>query len=182
MLGALEGDATSPSLSVVSRLRREIALVNQRREDLEEELQTWQQLLETAPVGYLHVDEENQLLWCNEQARQLLQISRWEPGQIRLLLELVRSYELDQLIEQTRHQQKPDVQKWVFHPPCLDGAAMGEVRSLALRASSWPLPQGQVGVFLENQQPLVELSQSRNQWFSDLAHELKIGRAACRGS
>jgi len=28
-------------------------------------------------------------------------------------------------------------------------AAMVEVRSLTLRASSWPLPEGQVGVFLE---------------------------------
>ncbi len=173
MLAALEGDATSPSLSVVSRLRREIALVNQRREDLEEELRIRQRLLQVAPVGYLQVDEENQLLWCNEQARQLLQIERWEPGQIRLLLELVRSYELDQLIEQTREQQKPDIQEWEFHPPCLDGAAMSEVRSLTLKASSWPLPQGQVGVFLENQQPLVELSRSSKQWFSDLAHELR---------
>jgi two-component system phosphate regulon sensor histidine kinase PhoR len=173
MLGALQTDSSSPALSVVSRLRREIAIANQRREELEEELQIRQRLLEVAPLGYLQVDEENRLLWCNEQARQLLQIEPWEPGQIRLLLELVRSYELDQLIEQTRHQQKPDVQKWIFYPPCLDGAAMGEVRSLALRASSWPLPQGQVGVFLENQQPLVELSQSRNQWFSDLAHELR---------
>jgi two-component system phosphate regulon sensor histidine kinase PhoR len=173
MLGALETDATSPSLSVVSRLRREIALANQRREDLEEELQIRQRLLQVAPVGYLQVDEENQLLWCNEQARQLLQIERWEPGQIRLLLELVRSYELDQLIEQTRNQQQPDSHEWEFHPPCLDGAAMSEVRSLTLKASSWPLPQGQVGVFLENQQPLVELSRSSKQWFSDLAHELR---------
>jgi hypothetical protein len=72
-------------------------------------------------VGYLQVDEENRLLWCNEQARQLLQIDRWEPGQLRLLLELVRSYELDQLIEQTRYRQQPDIREWVFHPPAWMG-------------------------------------------------------------
>lgn len=173
MLGILQTDRTSPSLSVVSRLRREIAIVNQHQEDLEEELRLRMRLLQVAPVGYLEVDDENQLLWCNEQARYWLHIERWEPTQLRLLLEWVRSYELDQLIENTRYQQQPKIQEWEFHPPCLDGAAMSEVRSLTLKASSWPLPKGQVGVFIENQQPIVDLSQSRNQWFSDLAHELR---------
>ena len=180
MLGSLQTDASSSSLPLVSRLRREIALANQHREELEEELQIKQRLLQVVPLGYLQVDEENRLLWCNEQARQLLQIDRWEPGQIRLLLELVRSYELDQLIEQTRRRQQPDIREWVFHPPCLDGEAMAGVRSLTLRGSSWPLPEGQVGVFLENRQPLVELSQSRNQWFSDLAHELRTPLTSIR--
>lgn len=180
MLGALETNASSAAMPVVSRLRQEITLANQHKTKLEEKLQTGRRLLEVAPIGYLQVDEENRLLWCNEQARQLLQIDRWEPTQLRLLLELVRSYELDQLIEQTRRQQQPTVQEWVFHPPCLDGAAMSEVRSLTLRASSWPLPQGQVGVFLENRQPLVELSQSRNQWVSDLAHELRTPLTSIR--
>jgi two-component system phosphate regulon sensor histidine kinase PhoR len=190
------------SLPLISRLRRSVALANQHQQQLEMKLQTWQQLLETAPVGYLHIDEENQLLWCNEQARQLLQISRWEPGQIRLLLELVRSYELDQLIEHTRHRQQPSQVEWEFHPAYLEAAALREVRSLyadlpygaasrspnnmygnaslALRASSLPLPQGQVGVFLENRQPLVELSQSRDRSFSDLAHELRTPLTSIR--
>lgn len=173
MIGILQTDGNSPALSVVSRLRREIALVNQHQGNLQEELRIQRQLLQVAPVGYLQVDEENQLLWCNQQARYWLQIERWEPEPLRLLLEWVRSYELDQLIEHTRDHQQPNIQEWEFHPPCLDGAAMSEVRSLILKASSWPLPKGQVGVFIENQQPLVELSQSRNQWFSDLAHELR---------
>ncbi|NEQ18634.1 MAG: HAMP domain-containing histidine kinase [Microcoleus sp. SIO2G3] len=180
MLGTLQRDATSPALPVVSRLRREIAIANEHREMLEAELQIKQWLFQVAPLGYLQVDEENQLVWCNEQARQLLHIDRWEPGQLRLLLELVRSYELDQLIEKTRHQQQPNIREWVFHPSCLDGAAMGDVQALTLRASSWPLPEGQIGVFLENRQPLVELSQSRNQWFSDLAHELRTPLTSIR--
>lgn len=173
MLGQLQSDDTTPALSVVSRLRREIALVNQHQGNLQEELRIQRRLLQVAPVGYLQVDEENQLLWCNEQARYWLKIERWEPEPLRLLLEWVRSYELDQLIEQTRDQQQVNIKEWEFHPPCLDGAAMSEVRSLTLKAHSWPLPKGQVGVFIENRQPLVELTQSRNQWFSDLAHELR---------
>jgi two-component system, OmpR family, phosphate regulon sensor histidine kinase PhoR len=180
MLGIFQTDGTSPALSVVSRLRREIALVSQHQGNLQEELRIQRRLFQVAPVGYLQVDEENQLLWCNEQARYWLQIERWEPKPLRLLLEWVRSYQLDQLIEQTRHQQLPNIQEWEFHPPCLDGAAMSEVRSLTLKASSWPLPKGQVGVFIENQQPLVELTQSRNQWFSDLAHELRTPLTSIR--
>jgi two-component system phosphate regulon sensor histidine kinase PhoR len=137
-------------------------------------------MFQGSPVGYLQVDEENQLIWCNEQARSLLQIQRWEPGQVRLLLELVRSYELDQLIEQTRNRQQPESKEWVFHPPYKIPEAMGSVRSLTLRASSWPLPQGQVGVFLENRQPLVELFQSHERWISDLAHELRTPLTSIR--
>ena len=180
ILELLPVDGGSDSFSVTYRLRRAIAVANEHRAILEQQVDTCQQLLQVAPLGYLQVDEDNHLLWCNQQARQLLQIDRWQPGQVRLLLELVRSYELDQLIEQTRHQQKPASQEWVFHPPCVDGEAMSEVLPLTLRASGWPLPQGQVGVFLENRQPLVELSQSRNQWVSDLAHELRTPLTSIR--
>ena len=84
------------------RLRQDISIVNKQRQDLQQSLSMYQELLNFAPVGYLQVDEENQLLWCNQQAREILYLQRWQPGQVRLLLELVRSYELDQLIEQTR--------------------------------------------------------------------------------
>lgn len=180
MLGTLQTESSSNSLSLVSSLRLEIARANKHREALEKELQTRRRLLDVSPCGYLQVDEENRLLWCNEQARQLLQIDRWEPGNLRLLLELVRSYELDQLIEQTRQHQHPDTLEWVYHPSCLDGEAMGKVRSLTLQAFSWPLPRGDVGVFLENRQPLIDLSQSRNQWVSDLAHELRTPLTSIR--
>lgn len=170
------------SLPMQSLLRREINVLNQRCQGLEEQLQTWQALLEIAPIGYLQVDQENQLLWCNQQARELLNIDRWQAGQVRLLLQLVRSYELDQLIEETRHSQKSQVQQWVFYPTNYGTQELiGDSRtvqlsyeqSLSLKAFSHPLSQGQVGVFLENQQPLVELSQSRDRAFCDLTHELR---------
>ena len=168
------------SLPLLPSLRREIAIQKQQRQELQDQLQTCEKLLQVAPLGYLQVDEENQLLWCNEQAWQLLGLQRWEPGQVRLLLELVRSYELDQLIEQTRERQQPEVREWVFHPACADAAAMVDLQSLTLRASSWPLPNGQVGVFLENRQPLVDLSQARDRWVSDLAHELRTPLTSIR--
>lgn len=180
ILELLPKDTTSKSFPIMSRLRQAISISNRECRVLQEKLERMEQLLEVAPVGYLQVDEENHLLWCNQQARQYLQIELWQPGQIRLLLELVRSYELDQLIERTRSQQQSGTQEWVFHPTCIDGAAMSEVQSITLRGVSWPLFQGEVGVFLENRQSIVELSQSHNQWFSDLAHELRTPLTSIR--
>ncbi|MEH2416001.1 sensor histidine kinase [Nostoc sp.] len=166
-------------LLLIPGLRQEIAMVKQQRQDLQQSLQTYQNLLDFAPVGYLQVDEENQLLWCNRQAQEILYL-HWQPEQVRLLLELVRSYELDHLIEQTRDRQKPQTGEWVFHPSCEDAAEMPTIKSLALRASSLPLPNGQVGVFLENRQPLLDINQVRDRSFSDLAHELRTPLTSIR--
>jgi len=51
--------------------------------------------------------EENQLLWCNEQARQVGSAVGTKTGALGGIGAL--SYELDQLIEQTREQQQPEV-------------------------------------------------------------------------
>jgi two-component system phosphate regulon sensor histidine kinase PhoR len=157
-----------------------MSMVNKQRQDLQQSLSMYQELLDFVPLGYLQVDEENQLLWCNQQAREILYLQRWQPGQVRLLLELVRSYELDQLIEQTRDWQKPQVQEWVFHPACEDAREMTAVKSMFLRASSLPLPTGQVGVFLENCQSVLDMKQERDRSFSDLAHELRTPLTAIR--
>lgn len=172
------------SLPLSNRLRREIIRIQTRTHQLEKELNIWHELIEAAPIGYIQVDEENQLLWCNEQARQLLQLDRWKPGQVRLLLELVRSYELDQLIEQTRNTQQPQIQEWVFHTTDFSADTSSSNQSfsvsIALKGSSYPLPEQRVGVFLENQQPLVELSQRSDRIFSDLTHELRTPLTSVR--
>jgi two-component system phosphate regulon sensor histidine kinase PhoR len=165
---------------LIPRWRHDIALVKYYSEDLQQQLKTYQQLLDFAPLGYLQVDEENQLLWCNQQAQEILDLQRWQPGQVRLLLEVVRSYELDRLIEKTRDRQQVQVREWVFHPSCDNANAMLELRSVALRASGLPLPKGQVGVFLENRQPLLDMNQARDRAFSDLAHELRTPLTSIR--
>ncbi len=173
-------NADASKLPLMSQLRREITLVQQIQQELAQKLQANQHLLDLAPIGYLQVDDENQLLWCNQQAREMFSLYKWEPGQVRLLLELVRSYELDQIIEQTRESQKSDVREWTFHPSSIDAARIAEVRSLSLRTSSFPLNTGQVGVFLENLQPLVDLKGARDRAFSDLAHELRTPLTSIR--
>lgn len=158
-------------LPLASLLRREINYLNEQCIQLEGELKIWEDLVEKFPWGYLRIDEENQLLWCNHQARELLQIDRWQPGQVRLFLELVRSYELDQLIQKTRDTQQEQVQEWQFYVLSYQGD--NKVRSLPLKAFGFSLPAQEVVVFLQNQQPLVDVTQDRDRFLSDLTHELR---------
>lgn len=174
ILNMLLPEAMSVDLPIFSRLRRAIALSKQHQQDQAEQIKTWQEIVQQAPVGFLQVDVENQLIWCNQQAQKLLRIHpNWRQGHTQLLIALVRSYELDQLIEQTRIAQQPQVQEWLFYPFTQDADEIGDRLGVTLRGYSCLLPDGDIGVFLENRQPLVNLTQSRNQWVSDLAHELR---------
>ncbi|MCW6035170.1 PAS domain-containing sensor histidine kinase [Spirulina subsalsa FACHB-351] len=176
------------SLALVSRLRRAINLLVQHQQQVERELEMWKRVLERSPIGYLQIDPSNQLQWCNSTARQMLRIERWRPDQLRLLLELVRSYELDQMIQETRRSQHPQSQEWVFKTTHLPSGSVLSTRSslsspqpasqtyaysLAIRASTLPIQDGQVIVFLEDQQFMVDLTQARDRAFSDLTHELR---------
>lgn len=170
------------ALPVITLIKREIGYIKEQYHKQQQELALKQEILEIAPIAYLRVDQENQLLWCNQQAQHLLQIDPWQPGQVRLLLELVRSYELDQLIEQTRQTQSLQVNEWTFYPTNYVPEGHQNQNypknnlnssSVALKGFAYPLPQGQVVVYLHNQQPLVELSRSRDRALSDLTHELR---------
>jgi two-component system, OmpR family, phosphate regulon sensor histidine kinase PhoR len=159
---------------ITSLVRRELQFLESRARQLEETLAIQRSLLDRAPMGYLHLDIDNQLLWCNQRAIELLKLDRWQPDQVRLLLELVRSYELDQLIQETRQTQTPKTRDWTFYPTnySADRPVISQ-NPIALKGYAYPLPNGEVGVFLENQQPLVELSRGRERAFSDLTHELR---------
>ncbi|MEY3827083.1 MAG: hypothetical protein RLZZ148_1901 [Cyanobacteriota bacterium] len=165
------------SLPMLSIVRREMLNLAEEEQQLLERLSSQKTLLGLLPIGYLEVDGENQLVWCNQQARILLKIDRWQSGQIRLLLELVRSYELDQLIETTRKTQNSQTIDWTFYPTrhAFESESSQGVtydKSLALKATSHCLLSDGVGVFIENKQPLVEISRSRERAFSDFANSL----------
>jgi two-component system, OmpR family, phosphate regulon sensor histidine kinase PhoR len=173
------------SLPLVYLVRREISNLDRQNQQLNQSLEIWKELMEQAPIGYLQVDEENQLLWCNQQARTLLKIDRWQPGQIRLLLELVRSIELDRSIEKTRSSQQPQENEWIFNftnynaeksdlaSKSLTNEVVSKQEAIALKSFSFPLPKQQVAIFLTDRQPLINLLQQRERAFSDLAHELR---------
>jgi two-component system phosphate regulon sensor histidine kinase PhoR len=175
---AANGQVEKASLSIASRLRREIAKSQAIQHELQLELEVWQKALEIAPIGYLRIDAENQLMTCNPAARQLLCIDRWQPNCLRLLLELVRSYELDRTIESARQSQQVQIEDWIFETtPLTPSAPKGDRQSIChaipLRATCIPLPQAQVGVFLEDRSAITELTQARDRAFSDIMHELR---------
>lgn len=144
---------------------------------------TLDHILQAAPVGYLQVDEENRLTWCNEQANQLLKMNQPLAGPVqrrRLLLEVARSYELDALIEETREKQTRCRREWVVYQVSPDPLYPKEKPAYPLRGCAIPLDRGAVGVFLENRQEAALLVQQRDRWTSDVAHELKTPLTSIR--
>lgn len=158
------------SLPMVSQLRRRAIISQQQQQQLEQQLFSWQSLLQEAPIGYLQVDRDNQVLWCNQIAQQLLQIQKWRSEQARLLLELVRSYELDRLIEKSRSTQVGHELIWQFHFGYHDAA---NSQSIWLKANTIPLANGTIAIFIESQQDRVDAATSRERWLGDLAHEIR---------
>ena len=179
------GEDAEISLPLHSLIRRKLIDLDRQKRKLEKDKQAWQELIEQAPIGYLQVDGENQLLGCNQAAKDLLRIDSRRSQKERLLLELVRSYDLDSLIEETRKSFRSQQKEWIFYftqyasPEDTESETNAyrsrrrTVESIALKGYGFPLSSRQVGVFIENRQPLVELSQSRDRTFSDLTHELR---------
>ena len=181
MLHIFGSDVQDTAFSTTSKLAIAISQSRQVQQQLEQEISAYQQILQAAPIGYLQVDDENRLIWCNRQARELLGISVDQPStKPRLLLELVRSYELDDLIEQTRIAGSPCQSCWTFYPVSADPSRLSEQRSYAVRGYGVPLMSSRVGIFLENQQEVLALLQQRDRWASDLAHEFKTPLTSIR--
>jgi two-component system phosphate regulon sensor histidine kinase PhoR len=160
---------TKISLSLVYRVRREIVQLQELLAEQEEQLASWQGLFNYIPLGYLHLDQDNQVLWCNQKAQEMLKITNPRLDNPRLLLELVRCYELDQLIELTRQSQVNQMEIWEFYT----GDAKDNIESVSLKGYSFPLLGGEVGVFIENIQLITREKRRTEQVISDLSHELR---------
>lgn len=167
------------SLSKIAQVRRNVNLLNNRCYYTQLELDLHHYLIKKIPLGYLRINEENCLIECNEEAKKILFIQRWNPEILRLFLELVRSYELDQLIQQTRKMGQKLVIEWQFFPTTNyileeeNNLEIENYKPVFLKAYSYPLPGGQVSIFIENQQQIKELSTRRDEAYSDLSHELR---------
>ena len=173
-------DRANPSASA-AQLALTVTQQQRVQHDLQQQRDGYRAVLENAPVGFLRVDDENRLVWCNAQARSLLEIEPSEGADsIRLLLEIVRSYELDQLVEHTRNAQQPCQQDWVFYPVSPDPTKLSQQMGYPMRGHGFPLPNHQVGVFLESREEAETLKQQRDRWASDVAHELKTPLTSIR--
>ena len=178
ILSSLSQIETVSGLNKFAQVRRKVNRLNLKLDDVQQQLTLYQDLIESLPLGYLRVSSENYLIECNPEARKLLQIERWQSDSMRFFLELVRSYELDQLIQQTRKTQKHLTIKWSFFYQqnyVVDDSLLLEQgdRSLFLKAYSYPLPDDEIVIFVENRQVIKDLITRRDQAYSDLSHELR---------
>lgn len=151
-----------------------------RSNDLQAELADWEAIISLAPMGYLRVDDENQLIRGNLPALDLLNIQDYNPAEPRLLLELVRSYDLDALIQQARSTGRSCQAEWILYPASLNVTHVTNLTPYPLRGYATPLQYGHVGVLLESRAEAQLLSQQRDRWTSDVAHELKTPLTSIR--
>ena len=151
-----------------------------RSNDLQAELADWEAIISLAPMGYLRVDDENQLIRGNLPALDLLNIQDYNPSEPRLLLELVRSYDLDALIQEARSTSRPCQAEWILYPASLNVTHVTNLTPYPLRGYATPLQYGHVGVLLESRAEAQLLAQQRDRWTSDVAHELKTPLTSIR--
>jgi two-component system, OmpR family, phosphate regulon sensor histidine kinase PhoR len=175
-----------PGLSLRSQLVHILDEVQANQAAQQSEILAWQTVISQGPMGYLLIDQDNQLIDANPIAWDLLNIqlnlSDYRQAEPRLFLELVRSYELDQLIGQARDRQQPSQKDWRFYPVSADveNAAAAIQQISHLRGYAFPLTNQRITVLLESRQEKVFLSQQRDRWASDVAHELKTPLTSIR--
>ncbi|MEO1134496.1 MAG: HAMP domain-containing sensor histidine kinase [Cyanobacteria bacterium J06639_1] len=160
---------------------KRVSETNERCKLQEASLQTcldaYDRFLDSLPLGYMQVDRFNMLLQCNRAARDLFRLHGWQPRQ-RVLLEWVRSYELDRLVQSARQhrtdQAAPITLAWSYYPPDRDVAPM------PLRAWALDLGEGTVAIALESRQDASVQERQLNRWTTDVAHELKTPLTSIR--
>ena len=199
------GQVLQQKLSVaVERFQRDKA----KQEQLDERLSNSIKLQQFLPLGFIQLDRYNRLLQCNPAAKELFNISAWRPGDGKVLLEWVRSYDLDLLVQTTRvkgveaearaeangrEQSVADSNSVDLHnAPQPMSAVQPEMRDwlfyppdgrskpIPLRGWGIPLSGGQVGVLIEDRREATDLAQQRDRWASDVAHELKTPLTSIR--
>jgi two-component system, OmpR family, phosphate regulon sensor histidine kinase PhoR len=178
MIRLFPSESYNTTMPLQVRLVKAVQFQQQSEQSLHQRLNTWQAVLQSAPIGYLEVDEENHVYWHNAKAAALLNIEPRRYGSMlrRSLLQVVRSYELDQLIKSVRQHQTPQCQEWIFHAV----QSQQKTKDLPLRGSGFPLEEGHIGVFLEDRWESVQLAEERDRWTSDVAHELKTPLTSIR--
>ena len=179
----LRANTWSEATNRVNQLVQSQPQQQQQLKSLGKNLGNLENILQKAPIGYLQVDDENRLIWCNEEANRLLKMNQTLVGNVdrpRLLLEVARSYELDALIDETRQSQAPCQREWMLYRISPDPLHPKEEPTYPLKGLAIPCGQGKVGVFLENRQEAALLVQQRDRWTSDVAHELKTPLTSIR--
>ncbi len=145
----------------------------QEQKRLKARIVHWRDILTVAPLAYIEVDADRLCCWSNQAAQELLGVIP-QPG--RLLIEVVRSYELDCLVDDVQASESPTQREWL-HTVI---QATGQSQRLPLRGYGFPLAENHVGIFIENRHEVKTLRDERDRWASDVAHELKTPLTSLR--
>ncbi len=164
----------SPNLQLLKAVQTQ----QQSEQLLHQRIGLWRNILQAAPIGYLEVNSTDCLYWFNAKAAVLLNLDekQYRSSPKRPLLQVIRSYELDRLIESVRHYQSSQYRDWMFH----GFKDLREAQDLPIRGYGFPLENGHIGVFLESRSESVQLADERDRWTSDVAHELKTPLTSIR--
>jgi two-component system, OmpR family, phosphate regulon sensor histidine kinase PhoR len=169
-----------PNIASSSQIFQNLIALRRENQRLSRQIEAWEEMLDRAPLGFLIVDEDSQLLNCNTKAMRLLGIQSYDATQPKLLLELVRSSDLDRLIRKTRKTQKPQRCDWLLYPVSVNMNQAPQNQPRPLRGYAFPLDDNQVNVLLESRQEATVLAKARDRWTSDVAHELKTPLTSIR--
>lgn len=180
-------------------LMRWLQSQNEQVQDLQEQLNAWKDLLDNLPLAFLQVDQNNQLVWHNQNALTVIKLKALNSSSLnsssnptsfntnqpqerttsRLVMEIVRSYDLDRLIRKVRQTQSPCQKDWILLS--VDPNSSAECESAQpIRGYGFPMADAHVGVFLEDRSELSELRKDRDRWTSDVAHEFKTPLTSIR--
>jgi two-component system, OmpR family, phosphate regulon sensor histidine kinase PhoR len=160
------------------RLLKAVQSQQQSEQLLHQRIGLWRNILQAAPIGYLEVNREDCLYWLNTKAATLLNVEphHYKSALKRPLLQVIRSYELDRLIEAVRYHQSSQYRDWMFHSL----RERRQAQDLPIRGYGFPLENGHIGVFLESRWESIQLADERDRWTSDVAHELKTPLTSIR--
>jgi two-component system phosphate regulon sensor histidine kinase PhoR len=150
MLDMLAAPSWLEALKQVDELMRLQPRQQRQLRSLGTDLEKWERILQLAPIGYLQVDVENQLIWCNDEANQLLKMNQPLAGAVqrrRLLLEVARSYELDALIEAARQRQTATQREWMVYGISTDPLYPKEEPTILCGAMPFPWSRARSGCF-----------------------------------
>jgi two-component system, OmpR family, phosphate regulon sensor histidine kinase PhoR len=176
----LDETEQSPNIATSSQMFQNLIALRRENQRLQRQVEAWEAMLDRAPLGFLIVDEDSQLLNCNVKAMRLLGIQSYDRTAPKLLLELVRSTDLDRLIRKTRKTQKPQRADWLLYPVSVNMNQAPQNQPRPLRGYAFPLDNNQVNVLLESRQEATVLAKARDRWTSDVAHELKTPLTSIR--
>ena len=166
-LGALGGDSPDPVRGARNAAGQAIRLDNALAE--------LRAILETAPTGIIALDELDRIVTINPAASRLVSGSG-RPAEGRLLVELVRSPELDALIAAARESGQRAEAELQF------ASSSGvHVASCSVVLLSRAVGTAQVLLVLEDRTELRRLESLRTEFVANVSHELRTPITSIRG-